>query len=246
MRIRLRNLSVAVLLSFVAARAGAQAPPPPPPPNHETNAEVSFVGTTGNSSTNSIGIGLGRLDHIDGWLFTSKLAYVNNSSDGEQKAESITLAFQGAKILTRKLSVFAKYGFLHDRFAGIESRQTLAAGEAYIFVETKRHKLTADGALGYQSEEQTVPPTVKSGTWDMGLLYALRLSDTTEVTDDARILFSLSDGADWRSGNIFAVTAKLATIFSLKVSNTVRYVNQPVPGFQKTDTITAVALVAKF
>jgi putative salt-induced outer membrane protein YdiY len=36
------------------------------------------------------------------------------------------------------------------------------------------------------------------------------------------------------------------TIFSLKVSNTIRYVNQPVPGFQTTDTITAVALVAKF
>jgi putative salt-induced outer membrane protein len=246
MRIRLRNLSVAVLLSFVGARAGAQAPAPPPPPNHETSAEVSFVGTTGNSSTESIGIGLGRLDHVDGWLLTSKLAYVNNSSDGELRAESIALAFQGAKILTPKLSVFAKYGFLNDRFAGIESRHTVAAGAAYIFLENKQHKLTADGALGYQSEERTISPTVKSGTWDMGLLYDLKLSDTTEITDDARILFSLSDGSDWRSGNIFALTAKLTTIFSLKVSHTIRYVNQPVPGFQKTDTITAVALVAKF
>lgn len=246
MRSRLRNISVAVLLSFASARAGAQAPTPPPPPNHETSAEVSFVGTSGNSSTESIGIGLSRLDRVDGWLITSKLAYVNNSSDGELRAESIALAFQGAKILTRKLSVFAKYGFLHDRFAGIESRNTVAAGEAYIFLETRKHKLTGDGALGYASEERTISPTIKSGTWDMGLLYDLKLSDTTEITDDARILFSLSDGSDWRSGNILAVSAKLTTIFSLKVSNTIRYVNQPVPGFQTTDSITAVALVAKF
>jgi hypothetical protein len=30
------------------------------------------------------------------------------------------------------------------------------------------------------------------------------------------------------------------------LSNTVRFVNAPVPGFEKTDTITAIALVARF
>jgi len=245
MRIRLRTISVALLLSFVAVRAQAQSPTPPPP-NHETSAEVSFVGTGGNSSTETIGVGGSRLDHVDGWLLTSKAAYVRNNSSGELKAESIALAFQGAKILTPKLSIFGKYGFLHDRFAGIESRNTVAAGEAYILLETKRNKLTVDGALGYASEERTISPTTKNGTWDMGVLYDWKLSDNAEITDDARILFSLSDGNDWRAGNIASLSAKLTTVFSLKMSNTIRYVNSPVPGFLKTDTITAVALVAKF
>ena len=245
MRICPRNIAVALLLSFVAVRAGAQAPPAQQP-DHETSAEVSFVGTTGNSSTESVGLGLSRFDHVDGWLLTSKAAYVNNSSAGELRAESIALAFQGGKILTPKLSVFGKYGFLHDRFAGIESRNTVAAGEAYILYETTAHKLTAEGALGYASEERTTAPTLKNATWDMALLYDWKFSDTAEITDDIRILFSLSDGGDWRSGNIFTLSAKLTTIFSLKFSNTIRYVNQPVPGFQSTDTITAVALVAKF
>jgi putative salt-induced outer membrane protein YdiY len=245
MRIRLRNISVAVLLSFVAARAGAQAPAPPPP-DHETSAELSFVGTGGNSSTETIGVGGSRFDHVDGWLITSKAAYVRNNSDGVLKAESVALAFQGAKILTPKLSVFGKYGFLHDRFAGIESRNTIAIGEAYILVDNKRNKLTADGAFGYASEERTISPTTKNGTWDMGLLYDWKFSDTAEITDEARILFSLSDGNDWRAGNNATVSAKLTTIFSLKVSNTIRFVNQPVPGFLKTDTVTAIALVAKF
>jgi putative salt-induced outer membrane protein YdiY len=39
------------------------------------------------------------------------------------------------------------------------------------------------------------------------------------------------------------LTAAIASAFSLKVSNIVRYANEPVPGFESTDTITSVALV---
>jgi len=42
------------------------------------------------------------------------------------------------------------------------------------------------------------------------------------------------------------LTARLTTLLSLKVSNTVRYVHEPVIGFETTDTITAFALVLKF
>jgi putative salt-induced outer membrane protein YdiY len=244
MRTAFRVLLVAITLSFVAVSARAQAPAPPPPP-HQTSAEVSFVGTSGNSSTESIGVGVTREDHLDGWIITSKAAYIHNSSFGELKAESVALVFQGAKTLTPKLSVFGKYGFLHDRFAGIESRNAVGLGLAYIVLENSTNKLTADGSFGYAQEERTISPTTKSGTWDMGLFYTLKLSDNAEISDDARMVFSLSDGQDWRSGNIASVTAKLNSIFSLKFSNTVRYVNAPVPGFQKTDTVTSVALVAK-
>jgi putative salt-induced outer membrane protein YdiY len=42
------------------------------------------------------------------------------------------------------------------------------------------------------------------------------------------------------------VTVKIASMFSLKVSNVIRYVNAPVVDFKTTDTLTSVALVAKF
>jgi len=35
-------------------------------------------------------------------------------------------------------------------------------------------------------------------------------------------------------------------IFSLKVSTVIRFVNDPDEGFETTDTITSVALVARF
>lgn len=51
---------------------------------------------------------------------------------------------------------------------------------------------------------------------------------------------------DWRIGHVAALTTRVHSILSLKVSHTTRYVNFPPPGFEKTDTITSVALVAKF
>jgi putative salt-induced outer membrane protein YdiY len=38
----------------------------------------------------------------------------------------------------------------------------------------------------------------------------------------------------------------MTAVFSLKGSYTLLYDNEPVPTFKKTDTATAVALVAKF
>jgi hypothetical protein len=45
---------------------------------------------------------------------------------------------------------------------------------------------------------------------------------------------------------VLALSAKVTTIFSLKASNTIRYLHLPAAGFKTTDTITAIALVAKF
>ena len=73
-----------------------------------------------------------------------------------------------------------------------------------------------------------------------------KISDTSALTEDGRFVFALSDGSDWRYTNAVALTAKVSTIFSLKLSNTIRYSNLPVVGFRNTDAVTAVTLVAKF
>lgn len=72
------------------------------------------------------------------------------------------------------------------------------------------------------------------------------MSANADITDDARFNFSLSSRDDWRFNNLLAVNAKLVSILSLKASNVVRYVNAPVTGFDSTDTITSIAVVAKF
>jgi putative salt-induced outer membrane protein len=220
--------------------------PPPPPPPREGTAEFAFVGTSGNSSTQSIGLGGDVTFRPAPWTFNAKAAYVRNESEDVLKAESVDFAFKAARAINPRLSAFGRYGFLHDRFAGIDARNTIEGGLSYIAVNTPPHLLTVDASLGYAHESRLQGDNLSNPLFATGALYKLKLSDAVVVSDDLRLVFSLSNGDDWRTSNIAAVTSKLTTILSLKVSNTVRYVNAPVPGFQTTDTITAIALVAKF
>ena len=56
----------------------------------------------------------------------------------------------------------------------------------------------------------------------------------------------LNTGDDWRFSNEIAATAALSSRLSLKVSHKLSYLNEPVPGFRKTDAILSAALVASF
>lgn len=249
--VRTHTLVVTGLITFWPSLLFAQPPaqptqPPPPPPPHEGTAEFAFVGTSGNSSTQSVGLGGDVTFRPAPWTFNAKAAYVRNESEDVLKAESIDFAFKAARALGPRLSAFGRYGFLHDRFAGIDERQTVDGGLSYIAVNAPPHTLTVDASLGYAHETRLKGENLSNPTFATGALYKLKLSDAVDVSDDVRFVFSLSDGADWRTANIAAVTSKLTTLLSLKVSNTVRYVHAPVSGFQTTDTITAIALVAKF
>ena len=51
---------------------------------------------------------------------------------------------------------------------------------------------------------------------------------------------------DWRFLHVISLTSQLTQLLSLKVSNTVRYLHLPAPGFRGADSTTSIALVAKF
>jgi putative salt-induced outer membrane protein len=250
--VAMRNLICTVALIALPLVASAQpappppAPPPPPPPRHEGSAELSFLSTTGNASAQTLGLGGDYFFRPEAWVFRTRTAYVRNESDDELTAESFLLLFRAEHLVTDRLSVFGEYGYLRDRFAGIEHRNQLLGGVAYKLITAAPHLLVADAAIGYANEQRTLGDDLSSAVWNGGLAYTLKLSANADLTNDFRFNQSLAEAGDWRVGNVVGVTARLTTLLSLKFSNTVRFVNQPPPGFDTTDTITAVALVAKF
>jgi len=238
-----------LLLATTPALAQAQTPtpPPPPPPAREGTAEFSYVGTGGNASTSALGLGGEYITRRpEPWLFKGKVGYVRNRSEDELKAEAFTAQFRGSRTITDRLSAFGQYGYLHDRFAGIESRNTIDGGITYAVIRPRPHQLDVDAAIGYAHESRVLGEDLSTPQALFGGRYKLLLSDTADISDDVTLNLSLSDSSDWRTSNTIALTAKVTTIFSLKVSNIVRFVNAPVEGFETTDTITSVALVAKF
>jgi putative salt-induced outer membrane protein len=248
---RVVRFILAILIAVIPRIAFAQAapsaaPPPPPPPEREGSAEFAYVGTSGNSSTQTIGLGGELIFRPAPWETRLKVAYVRNKSEDELKAESFLLVFRAQRQLKPRLSAYGQYGYQRDRFAGILDRNAVEGGLAYTAVDSAPHKLVVDGGLGYANEHRLLGDDLSTATAGGGGIYTLTFSETSQLSEDGHFVFSLSNGDDWRYANILSLTAKVTTVFSLKASNTIRYVNMPVVGFKTTDVMTAIALVAKF
>ena len=223
----------------------AQAAPPPPPPAHEGSAEFAAVATSGNTSTGSLGLAGTLIFRPPKWVYATKAGYVQNTVDDVLKARSFFTTFRASRELTPILSAFGQFGYLKDRFAGIDHRTVIEGGIAATWTGP-RQTISLDGSLGYTNEQRIKPPDLSTAVVGAGAHYKLKISDTSDFTEELVFTQSLSTGSDFRVTNLAALTAKLTDLFSLKVSNIVRYVNAPVPGFKSTDTITSTALVAKF
>jgi putative salt-induced outer membrane protein YdiY len=229
----------------VPALASAQAPPAPPPVR-EGAAEFAFVGTTGNSSTQTIGLSAEYIYRPAPWDTTLKVNYVRNQAEDELRAQAFQLTARGRRAINLRLSGYGQYGYQRDRFAGILNRNAVEGGVTYSWVDRAPHTLVADAGFGYANETRVLGDNLSTATLGTGAVYTLKISDTSEISEDGHFVFSLSEGRDWRYSNAVALTAALTTVLSLKVSNTVRYLNLQVAGFESTDAITSVALVAKF
>jgi putative salt-induced outer membrane protein len=229
------------------AQAPAQAPPPkPPPPKVEGSGEFAFVNTAGNAETTSIGVRGEVLMRPDTWLLKTRAAFVRLDSEEGLEAQSFTFLFRGERPLTPKLSAYGQYDYLRDLFAGIEHKNVVSGGVSYKAFDSPRQTLILDGGFGVSSESRLDADDVTAAVALGGISYRLKVSSTTDLTEDLRYEQSLDEGDQWRLDNAVAIVTKINSIFSLKLSNVIRYANAPVAGFETTDTVTSVALVAKF
>ena len=95
-----------------AAHGQAVAPPqqpPPPPPKTEGSAEFAFVGTSGNASTQTIGVGGEYIYRPSPWETRMKLKYVRNESDDELKAQSTVVALRAQRPIRPKLAGYSRW-----------------------------------------------------------------------------------------------------------------------------------------
>jgi putative salt-induced outer membrane protein len=241
----LRTISIALQLTF-ALTGIAVAQQPPPPKAREGKAEFALVTTSGNASSQTVGAAAQITVRPPNWVIDAQTAFVRNESQDVVSAKSLAVRGRAARVLTPRLQVFGQHSYLRDLFSGVEHRNNTEAGLAFLVLETPRQKFHADAGLGYLNERRTVGDTLSTPTAGAGTRYKLQLSETSDITDDLTMSFDLSGEGTWRLQHAIALTARVAAPLSLKVSNLLRYVDEPVAGFDKTDTITSAALVLSF
>jgi putative salt-induced outer membrane protein len=242
----------AVLAIFLAAATATgqepcPCPPPAPgPPLWFGKGELSYVATSGNTDTSSFGTGFEVNYNPRPWLFTAKFAFLRSESDNVVTAESYAGSLRGARDLTPRIDVFAEALYYRNTFSGIDYRWGGVAGAGYKLFDTKTLRLRAEAAFGYTSEARVGFSTLDYAIARAGFQFGWKFSKSAELTEEFYFTDNLDSTNDWYLRSTTGVTADLTSIFALKASYTYLYDNVPVPGFLKRDTITSVAIVAKF
>ena len=241
--------ALASLLLAAASPLAAQDPPPtppPPPPLWSGQGELSFVSTSGNSDTQTLGVGAEVAYQPLPWSFTFKSTFLRNEADGEEKANSLTAMLRGARVFSPRLEAFGRADFVRNRFAGIESRWSGEGGVAYALFPAPPQKVRAEAALGYATERGVDAEDRSYPFARAGVFYEWQISKTAVYTEELSFVQDLEDTPNWRIVNAGAVTADVTTVLALRVSFALLYSNEPVPGFEKRDSTVSAAVVAKF
>jgi putative salt-induced outer membrane protein len=225
-------------------------PPPPPPPLWFGKLNFSFLSTSGNTDTTSIG-GAAEVNYNPKpWLFTFKGAYLYSATEGVTTAQATTLGLRASRDLTERLDVFVGAGYLKNTFSGINNLYSVDGGVGYKLFNTPTQFLRVEGGVGWTSEEDIVVgvvlPSRSYANARAALNYKWQFTKSAAFTNDFGFLADLDNTANWFITNKAAITADISSIFALQASWTLLYRNQPVIGFGNTDTATAVGIVAKF
>jgi putative salt-induced outer membrane protein len=216
---------------------------PGPPPVWQIDAELSFVSTSGNTDTQTVGT-TSELRHQKGsWNTTARGVLVRSTASGVESARSTFLELRPGHRVSPRLTVFGRVGFRRDRFAGITARLNFNTGLAYHILQDRRRDLQAEVALGYDRERRVASPEVQFAAAQTRLTYVQRFSPTLSFTDEGAVVAAVDDVDNWRGSNKASIIVGMSRSLSLKLSHQLEFVNQPVPGFGRLDTITSAGLV---
>jgi putative salt-induced outer membrane protein len=236
-------------LPTVALAQTAPAPaaqPDPPPPLWERSAEFSLVATGGNTDTQTLGLGAALTWRPGPWTTDARVTFVRSEAEDVETAESLLAELRQARKLSAALEAFGRFQYVVDRFAGIDYRTSLDGGIGWEIVAGTPHTLRVDAGVGVIREARLTGEDLTFPLGNAGAKWKWQLSEAAAVTEQALMTLDLSDAGNWRFTNGIGVTSALTRIFSLKLSHELKRVNEPAPGFRKTDTLLSAALVAKF
>jgi putative salt-induced outer membrane protein len=251
-RVRITIAVTGILVLAMALPALGQAPCPCPPavekgpPLWEGKVSLGYAGTGGNSSTSTLTTGFDVAYRPLPWTLKAKLDYLRSSSEDVLTAESLAGLVAGVRDLTPLWDVFVQAGYERNIFAGLDSRLGGEAGAGIKLLRGPEVLLRADAAFGYRHEEDSNGVTLDYASARGGAKFVWNFSKSADFTDEVSFMEDLSDSKNWIFRNTASVTASMTSLLSLRASYGIVYDHEPVPGFKSTDTVTSVALVAKF
>jgi putative salt-induced outer membrane protein YdiY len=228
--------------------------PPPLAPRTEAarknpwsgRGEVSYVATTGNADTTTAQVGGETMYKPGPWSALFRAGYLTSTKADGTRDRRIDGLVRASREVSAKMEVFGQMAYVENTYAGLSHSFYPLAGIAYELLAGKPHSLTTRVGLGYGQESRVRTRDLSFATADAETAYRWTMSKTAELRQDTTFTTNLSHSSDWRVANVTSVAAALNSSLKLKVSHGVNYLNEPVSGFERVDTVTSASVVATF
>lgn len=230
--------------SLALAQDAPEAAPAQPP--WKGSVGLSFLSTSGNSDTQSLGSEAAFERDPDPWGFQIGASFSRVEKDGEKTAERYHAQLRAERELGEHWSLFGGLSGERDRFAGFDLRAIVELGGSLRVLDGPKHELSFDGGLTWTSEDLTAGGSEDSPGGLLAVDYAWQITKSAQWTERLEYYPSFEESDDWRLIYKAGLAADLSRRLALKVGYELRYDHLPVAGFEDTDTTFNTSLVVRF
>ena len=239
-------LSTVLAARPASAQPAAPPPPPPPPPLWEAQLGASFVGTSGNSDAASTGADFTARRRGLVWQIESTAAAVRTSGQGVTTAERYLGMLRAQRRLTPIVGLSAGEKLERDRFSGLDLRSILDAGLSWALVHHPEWTLDGVTSVAWLHESRTAEVDINDPIGVLQLLSRIPFGAAGDTTQRVTFYPDFRSSSAYRSEAEITAQAAMNAHLALKIGYLLRYSNNPVPGFKKTDNTTTASVVLRW
>lgn len=257
----LRNIIFSFLFllpSFIANAADNAVSP------WKSMAELGYVSVSGNTNTETIKAVFDISYEVDRWkqkFHADALSATNTTTDTgvsppldvEERTAAKWLASTQTDYKFSKLDyLLGLVSYEDDRFSGFEYKAKLFVGYGRKVIGTEKHELKLEIGPGYRKYrlEQVLPPAtpVNTDTQTDSLIrlnanYEWKISDTSLFAEEFTAEFG---GEQDETKSVTTLSANINSSLAMKLSYTVKRLDEVPEGKKNTDREAAVTLVFKY
>lgn len=224
----------------------AAAPPPKPAPNWDLKVGLSYLATSGNTDNSSTGFDASYRQEWGVWSLDANAAAIRASRNDVETAENASSQVRGRRTIVDGLEATAGLRGETNRFAGVDLRAIADTSLSWNAVTTPTWRLRTLYGLSWTREEPLGEQPVRTSLG--GLLHVqniVKISEGSEINGQVTAYPDMEDTEDYRINANVAVQAALNRHLCLRLGYDIKYDNEPIRGFERTDTTSTAALVVQ-
>ncbi len=183
-----------------------------------------------------------------------------SASDGKRTSNLYNGYLKYKRNIRQRSYLLGLVSYERNTLAGFSSRYSLSLGVGHYIVKTEKRELQIEGGLGGTIEylmpkvgNQTSPVNGSAHSGKNEYLQsrlfvrgAMAISESATISQEGQFLFNMKEAEDVRIYANTALTVTMVKHLALQMGLKIKYDNQPVPGYVKTDIITLSAIVISF